>query len=127
MICQFDTRAVPRTGKILAVSTHPQSWLQNPLGNDQGHRQARPEETVVLLTTVETTFLVEMLKCKEQSIQSTKIDCGHKGHMESECRTKQSATNAKPKVQSRDHQANVHASLGTEVLSSPQLLGHESP
>jgi len=47
--------------------------------------------------------------------------CGHKGHIESECRTKQLATNAKLKVQSCDHQANVHASLGTEVLCMQSL------
>jgi len=34
---------------------------------------------------------------------------------------KQRAMNAKPKVQSRDHQANVHASLGTEVLCMQSL------
>jgi len=136
---------------------------------------------VDLLTTVETNIsfpdLVEMLKRKEQSVESTKIAkqfqgtpliaganvhttretfkggknyskgrqrsrnpsnsksnsrstgksnltcyyCGHKGHIKSECRTKQRATNAKPKVQSRDHQANVHASLGTEVLCMRSL------
>jgi len=47
--------------------------------------------------------------------------CGHKGHIKSECRTKQHATNAKPKVQSHDHQAKVHASLGTEVLFMQSL------
>jgi len=33
-------------------------------------------------------------------------------------------TNAKPKVQSRDHQANAHASIGTEVLCIQSLSAH---
>jgi len=47
--------------------------------------------------------------------------CGQKGHIKSECRTKQHARNAKPKVQSHDNQANMHASLGTEVLCMQSL------
>jgi len=46
--------------------------------------------------------------------------CGHKGQIKSECRTKQRAMNAKPKVQSPDHQANMHASLGTEARTQQE-------
>jgi len=52
-------------------------------------------------------------------IQGTPLIAG--GNIKSECRTKQHAMNAKPKVQSRDHQANMHASLGTEVLCMRSL------